>query len=121
MSTHVDVRGLYAALDDKRQTCRLSWRQLAHEVGLSPSTFTRLGNGQRPDVEAFAALTNWLGRPADYFIRRTGGAVADSQPLIAELAPLLRARQDLTPQEAQQLEILFAKAIEQFNAERTSD
>lgn len=62
------VAALYAALDAERQTRSLSWRQTAKECGLSPSTMTRLANGLRPDVDAFATLVRWLDQPADDFI-----------------------------------------------------
>src|SRR5258708_4432630 len=66
--SRLDTEALYAALDAQRQGRDLSWRQLAKEVGVSPSTMTRLAQRQRPDIDAFAALVRWLGQPADNFL-----------------------------------------------------
>jgi hypothetical protein len=39
---------------------------------------------------------------------------------LAELAPLLRARRDLNPEDVQYLEELIAAAVHRFATERTS-
>jgi transcriptional regulator with XRE-family HTH domain len=94
----------------------MSWRQVAREAGISPSTLTRLGNGYRPDVDAFAKLVLWLGVPADRFF--TGEGSAEPRPnLVTELAPLLRARQDLSEQDVAYLEDLIGAAVRRFHAE----
>lgn len=115
----INVPALYAALDAQREAAGLSWRQLAKDRGLSPSTFTRLANGHRPDVDAFAALVGWLGQPAERFITSDDHDAADEPALLAQLAPLLRARADLDETGADRLQSLFAAAIAQFQAERT--
>lgn len=114
----INVLALYAALDAQREAAGMSWRQLAKDRGLSPSTFTRLANGHRPDVDAFAALVGWLGQPAERFIISDAHDAADEPALLAELAPLLRARADLDETGADRLQALFAAAIAQFQAER---
>lgn len=114
----INVRALYAALDAQRDAQGMSWRQLAKDRGLSPSTFTRLANGHRPDVDAFAALVRWLGQPAERFITSEQARSADEPALMAELAPLLRARSDLDEDGADRLQVLFAQALTQFRAER---
>jgi transcriptional regulator with XRE-family HTH domain len=64
----LDVAKLAAALEERRQqrTRRsgkpISWRQVAREAGVSPSTTTRLlKHGQRPDVAGLVRLLAWLG------------------------------------------------------------
>lgn len=58
----LDVEALYLALDKQRRTRRITWRTVAAEVGVSPSTFTRIGlNGRRPDVDALVRILAWLG------------------------------------------------------------
>src|ERR1700761_1970030 len=95
--TRIDVQGLYAALDAERTTRGLSWRQLAKEIGVSPSLLSRLGNDLRPDADGFATLVRWLNMPAEQFMIDTGERpVNQAEPdLVTQLAPLLRARQDL--------------------------
>lgn len=114
----IHVAALYAALDAERQARGLSWRQVAKECGLSPSTMTRLANGLRPDVDAFAALVRWLNQPADGFITSDDHAEEPAPALMAQLAPLLRARADLDEDGARRLESLFSDAVTRFQAER---
>jgi transcriptional regulator with XRE-family HTH domain len=113
----VNVAALYAALDAQRKAQHLSWRQLAKAVDISPSTLTRMANEYRPDLEAFASLVSWLGVPAERFI--TSDAQRDDEPdLVAQLAPLLRARRDLAPGDVAYLEDLIAAAAKRFRHER---
>lgn len=115
----IHVHALHAALDAQREMKGVSWRQVARDCALSPSTFTRLANGMRPDVDAFAALVAWLNQPAERFIT-TEDSAADEPALMAELAPLLRARTDLDEEGAKRLQSLFEAALTQFRAERDS-
>ncbi len=119
-SAGVNVSGLYAALDVERHARGLSWRQLASVLELSPSTFSRMANGHRPDADTFVLLVAWLGQPAESFMRRAEGAEEQEPELMAELAPLLRARRDLTEEDAGHLQALFAAAVETFKAERSA-
>ncbi len=114
----LDTDALYAALDAQRKAGKLSWRQLAKEVGVSPSTMTRLANGQRPDVDAFAALVHWLGQPADVFLIADDEAPREEPDLVAQLAPLLRARRDLDEKDAKYLEDLISVAVRRLRMER---
>ena len=58
---------------------------------------TRLRNGQRPDLEAFAAITDWLSEPAERFFLREPQSTDDmaEEPLASSMNALLRARRDL--------------------------
>lgn len=105
--SRLDTETLYAALDAQRQGRDLSWRQLAKEVGVSPSTMTRLAQGQRPDIDAFAALVRWLGQPADVFLVYDSMAPAGDPDLVAQIAPVLRARRDIDEADARYLEDLL--------------
>lgn len=117
--TRINVPALYAALDAVRASRELSWRQLAREVGVSPSTFSRLANRLKPDVDAFVAMVRWLRVPAERFmIGEEEGAVRDEPDLMAELSLLLRARRDLDPEDVTYLEELIGAAIRRFGADR---
>ena len=105
--SRLDTEALYAALDAQRQGRDLSWRQLAKEVGVSPSTMTRLAQGQRPDIDAFAALVRWLGQPADNFLISGSMVPVEDPDLVAQIAPVLRARQDIDEADARYLEDLL--------------
>lgn len=120
--TSIDVNTLYAALDAAREVRGMSWRQLAKEIGVSPSTLSRLANDLKPDVNAFAAMVTWLGVPAEKFMIDDDTTVrpgSQELPLVAELAPLLRARRDLRPEDVEHLEQIIGSAVRRFAAERT--
>ena len=91
--TRIDVQGLYAALDAERSARGLSWRQLAKEIGVSPSLLSRLSNDLRPDADGFATLVRWLNMPAEQFMVDLDVAPrSQTEPdLVTQLAPLLRA------------------------------
>src|SRR4051812_10185417 len=64
----INVAALFSALDSKREAENLSWREVAREVGVNHSIFTRLSQGNRPDVDTFMTLTGWLGLSPDRFV-----------------------------------------------------
>jgi transcriptional regulator with XRE-family HTH domain len=118
-SPSVNVKALHAALDSARNAKELSWRQLAKEIGVSASTISRMANGLKPDVTAFAAMTTWLRMPAESFYVGVNDAAERPEPeLVASLGPLLRARRDLTEGDVAYLEEVIAAAARRFNAER---
>lgn len=116
--SQLNVSALYASLDAARQERKLSWRQLAKEVEISPSTLSRMANGHRPDVDAFGALVAWLGMPAEDFLESDDGQPTTQPGLVAQLAPLLRARDDLSAADVKHLEDLITAAINRFNSEQ---
>ena len=74
-----DVSALFSALDSERITRNLNWKEVSAESGVSASALTRLSQGRRPGVDNLAALTTWLGIPADRFMAsraRTSGTVS---------------------------------------------
>jgi transcriptional regulator with XRE-family HTH domain len=115
--TRIDAAALYAALDQKRQIAGLSWRELAAELQLSPSTFTRMAQGHRPDVDAFATLIRWLGMPAEPFMRSTVPRDEAPEPL-AVISAYLRASPRLRPEEAEALEDIIQAAYRRLVRER---
>lgn len=118
--TKIDTAGLYAALDAERTARGLSWRQLAKEIGTSPSLLSRLGNDQRPDADGFATLVRWLKMPAEAFmIDADATSESQSEPdLVTQLAPLLRARQDLEDKDVAYLEEVIRATVKHMHATR---
>lgn len=113
--TTVNPALLYAALDAARQQRQLSWRSLAGEIGVSPSLLSRLGNGLKPDTDGFATIVAWLRLPAEQFFERNSPSTTEDarQPdLMAQLAPLLRARKDLSETDIKYLQQIIAATIE---------
>ena len=63
----LDVAALYRDLDLIRSHGEMSWRDVARETGCSPSTFSRLAEGKRPDADALCTLVAWLRVPLTRF------------------------------------------------------
>ena len=121
--TKIHVQGLYAALDAERTARDWSWRQLAKEIGVSPSLLSRLGNELRPDADGFATLVRWLNMPAEQFMIEVDGQ-RDTQiepDLVTQLAPLLRARQDLDKRDVAYLEEVIRATVRHVQAAREGD
>jgi transcriptional regulator with XRE-family HTH domain len=64
----LDPEALFTALDAKRRSIAratlggFSWRAVARELGISQSTFTRLGvHHHMPSAEILVKLLGWLG------------------------------------------------------------
>ncbi|QTE28547.1 helix-turn-helix domain-containing protein [Pengzhenrongella sicca] len=119
--TTIDTALLYATLDAARQERGLSWRGLAKEIGVSPSLLSRLGNGLKPDTDGFATLVAWLKLPAEEFFSAQGDqrqlAEAGQPDLMAQLAPLLRARKDLNETDIKYLEQVIGATIARARAQ----
>jgi transcriptional regulator with XRE-family HTH domain len=112
--SRLDVAALYVTLDSERQQRGLSWRQLAHEAGVGASTLSRMAQGNRPDVDSFVALVQWLGMPAEQFMR--GGAAGDTSGRQAAgsaqvVASLLRADKNLDPDSAAAIDDILQAAM----------
>nr|WP_312638956.1 helix-turn-helix domain-containing protein [Rhodococcus qingshengii] len=115
----IDVTALFAAVDGVRKQRGQSMRQLAKEIGVSPSLLSRLGNGYRPDADGFVTLVRWLGMPAEQFVEGDDSAADRNEPeLVAQLAPLLRARKDLAAEDVQYLEDIIEATVRRTRAAR---
>ena len=110
----VDVEALYEALDVKRRSEGLSWRDVATAVGVSASTLTRMAQGASPDVEGFGKMVRWLGVSADNFIARARGRASKKQEeLLVVVSRHLRASKELDPKSAKALEGIIEAAYKQ--------
>jgi transcriptional regulator with XRE-family HTH domain len=105
---HVDA--LVAALDAERSARKFSWRQLAKDAGVSPSTLTRMQQGKSPDVNTFSALTRWLNIPAERFYAETSQQSAPEDPL-AVISTLLRGKKKMNPKAVAALQELVNAAF----------
>lgn len=112
----VNIEALYAALDQKRQIGRLSWRELAQQLTISPSTFTRMAQGRRPDVDTFAILLRWLNMTVESFMMTQGGEVGEQEPL-AMISSYLRAAKNMRPEDAKALDEIIRVAYQRLARE----
>lgn len=105
---HVDA--LVATLDAERRARGISWRQLAKDAGVSPSTLTRMQQGKSPDVNTFSALTRWLNIPAERFYAQPLNQAASEDPL-AVISTLLRGKKKMSPKAVAALQELVNAAF----------
>jgi len=109
----IDVDKLVAALDARRRAEGMSWRKLALDAGVSPSTLTRMQQGKSPDVNTFTALTKWLNIPAERFgleaAHDRGSQPAEAHPM-SVVSTLLRGKHKMSPRAMNALEELVNAA-----------
>jgi transcriptional regulator with XRE-family HTH domain len=97
-SPRLDVGSLVAALNAEREDRGLSWRKLAQEAGVNPSSLTRMQQGKMPDVNTFTALLHWLRMPAEEFTTATKRAASAKPNPMAVVSTLLRGKREMTPE-----------------------
>lgn len=114
--TTVDVEALYAALDQKRQAKNLSWRTLATKLEITPSTFTRMAQGLKPDVDTFATLVRWLSMSQEEFLRPSRKKT-DADP-VAMISSYLRGAKNISHEQAEALEDIITAAYRHLVKER---
>lgn len=73
-----------------------------------------------PDADGFATLVRWLKMPAETFmIDADRPTSSQSEPdLVTQLAPLLRARQDLDAKDVAYLEEVIRATVKHMHASR---
>jgi transcriptional regulator with XRE-family HTH domain len=108
-----DQARFYEAVDGHRRELHLSWRKLAGRLTVSPSTFSRLGQGRRPDIDTFIKLLAWLDRPATDFMNGGQVLVAGQvvrKDTVGEIGASFRSDPALSPEDAKALEAIVRLA-----------
>jgi len=108
-----DAEAFYAALDSRRQSRRITWKQVAEESGVSASTLTRMAQGRRPDVDSMAALAAWSGLSVDLFVYHDDVERTQTDSLAA-ITAYLRADPHLSRQSAEAIEAVLKAAYEKL-------
>lgn len=112
----VKVEDLGRLIREKRFKERLTLKEVAERIQISPSTLSRLerqdiDNPQKtsfiPDVNTLTLLSRWLDIPIE-------GVVLDTQRSVPEVVEVhLRADRNLSPESAARIGDIFQKAYEQ--------
>ena len=85
-----------------RRRGNMGVRAAAKEIGISPSTLSRIENGHVPDVATLEKVCAWLGEDTSKF---TG---------VGNLQIAFKNKKALPPRTAQSLASLIEKAADQF-------
>lgn len=117
--TKIDAPALLGALDQARISKDLSWRQLAVEIGVTPSLLSRMRNKYKPDADGFMTLVRWLGMPAEKFLIDEDETSQRQPELTSELVPLLRASRDLDEDDIAMLQEVIQATLKRAAARRS--
>src|SRR5436305_1747164 len=101
-----DVTAFYVALDATRRSQKRTCKHVAREAKISASTFTRMAQRKRSDVDSLAALVSWSGLRADDFIIRPESAPSEPDTL-TQIVGYLRASAHLSPRAATAIEAVL--------------
>jgi len=115
----IDVAGLVTVVESRVKADAISWRQAAGQIGVSPSLLTRLRQGQRPDLEAFARIVRWLRHDANEFLVDAGERASRPQPTLdSSISALLNSRRDLSDEDREYLESILQAGVKHFRQTR---
>ena len=114
-----DAEAYYNALAQIVRAQKISWRQVARETGITPSTLTRMAQGRRPDAASLAVLSAWAGlNPADFvgnprYVAESGKHDSTRDSLHA-ISGVLRSDPNLPPGAARALEDIIHVAYDEL-------
>jgi transcriptional regulator with XRE-family HTH domain len=96
MPHEIDTDKLAAAVLDKRKVLDLGVRAAAADIGgVSPSTLSRVEQGNLPDLDTFFRLCRWLSLSPSYFARVPATESEPERHLPGDLIVQLRADRTL--------------------------
>lgn len=98
-------------------------RDVAAEIeNVSPSTLSRVENGNKPDMDTFLLLCDWLDvPPAKFFYSTMNRDEIDQLPAPESIAFLLRADRNLDPATANVLATLVKAAYRDLPQRQEAD
>ncbi|MDX2043164.1 MAG: helix-turn-helix transcriptional regulator [Acidobacteriota bacterium] len=120
----VNVAELGLFVKRKRESERLSLRDVAKLTQVSASTLSRIENSTgTPDAETLARLAKWLNLPLDRIIGLQAAIESSMAQLVQGSMPdfvevHLRADTNLTPENAVALSELFRLAYKQYSVKK---
>lgn len=74
----LNLEKLVSDLNAQRFARRISWKDVAAESGVNPSTLTRMTQGRHPDVDGLLSLLEWLNRPHTDYVAADHAQMAPS-------------------------------------------
>jgi transcriptional regulator with XRE-family HTH domain len=109
-----DAEKFYQSVDEHRTAEGISWRGLGRQLGISPSTFSRMSRGRQPDVDTFLKLLAWLDMPAEHFMANVPGKRQRGRAALSVITAALRRDPNLDPSRVEPLEEIMRAAYNTF-------
>ena len=110
-----NARAFYEVLEQVVTARSVTWRELARDTGITPSTLSRMARGKWPDAAGLAALSAWADlNPADFVFR---SASAPSRDSLGAISRLLRSDPNLEPTAVTALEAIIGVAYARLSQE----
>jgi transcriptional regulator with XRE-family HTH domain len=107
---------LGGALNAERRKRRLSLREVSYETGISVNTLSRVERGYLPDLTNYQRLIDWLGVPADTFLKTS--KQESPTGTLDLVARHFRTDPALTPEAADKLTALVQDMYHRLVSER---
>lgn len=99
-----DLSAFYSAIESTMIAKGLNWKVVAAETGVSASTLSRMGRGQRPDATSLAALAAWSGLNPANFVK--GVDRQESVETLAQISSFIHSDPHLSAESAAALDEL---------------
>jgi transcriptional regulator with XRE-family HTH domain len=113
----VNAAAIYAALEHERRARSLSWRQVASEAEVSPSTLSRMAQGHPPGLDGLLKLANWAGCSMDELMGRGSSRISNELAPPTAISSYLRSRKELSPKGIEALEAIIQAAYEKLRTD----
>ena len=108
-----NAQAFYVDLARTVDARHVTWRQVARETGVAPSTLTRMATGHWPDGASLAVLSAWANlTPADYI--ENSLKATTSPNTLAEISALIKADPQLVSDDAVVLETVIQVLYTRF-------
>lgn len=118
MSNKLIVEELGNTVKQKRDALNLSLRDASEEIGVSPSTISRIERGiGLPDSDSVIKLTKWAGIPMERIVRSDDNSVLIllNEPIPQIVDAILKKDKSLTHKAATSLSLIFKTAYQQIS------
>lgn len=114
----IDASAIHAVLDKERRSRDMSWRQVAREAGVSPSTLSRMAQGHTPAAEGLVRLADWAGFSVDELLGRSADRLAADVSPPTAISSYLRTRKELDPEGVEAIEAIVQAAYEKLQKDQ---
>jgi transcriptional regulator with XRE-family HTH domain len=117
-----DFDAFYRALSATREARQLTWKQVADQASVHPSTLARMSQSRRPDADGLAALSAWAGlNPGEFMVGL--GAAQTAEPLAA-ISKVIQSDPNLSAESAVALDEIvrtaYRRMVQRDSAPATS-